>query len=379
MRIGIDGNKMVCGRGEESRRSRVLAGILSAGCPDDSFTVYTPELKGTARLQHLRTRGNVEFRVPAPQSFHGSMWRAFGIPTHLRSDRIDVYHGIDGILPLNIRSSRVPAVVTVDNLSWLRHPETLGGAARVMKKFLTLRACKAADRIIVPDEKTADDLTTLTGIDSNKIAIISPFCEDEYFQTKSRSDAEAKSRFKLPERYIFLADIPSRHSGTDAAIRAMQSISPDMSLVTAGSSGKMRSSIEAHAKRLGIEHRIIFADTDSVDSDAEETALRASLCRLAEVALSLSTLDSDRAGFVSAMATGTPVIAADGDGREETGGPDVYFIDPSNTDEIIEAVHALLSDPASSRQMGESAREYAARYSGAESARLHRRLYASLV
>lgn len=379
MRIGIDGNNLVCGRGAASRRERIQAGLLSAGCPDDSFTIYTPELKGIPRLQHLRTRGNVEFRVPAPQSFHGSMWRAFGIPTHLRSDRIDVYHGIDGVLPLNIRSSRVSAVVTIDDLSWLRHPETCNATGRFMRKFLTLRACSAADKIIVPDEKTAGEIASLIGTDSKKMVIIPPFCEDEYFNTRSKWDAEAKRRFNLPERYIFLTDTPSRHSGTDAAIRAMQSISPDMSLVIAGSSGKMRSSIEAQAKRLGIEHRIIFADTDSVDSDAEETALRASLCRLAEVALSLSTLDSDRSGFVSAMATGTPVIAAAGDGREETGGPDVYFIDPSNTDEIIEAVHALLSDPSSSRQMGESAREYAARYSGAESARLHRKLYASLV
>ncbi len=379
MRIGIDGNKMVCGRGDESRRSRVLAGILSAGCPDDSFTVYTPELKGTARLQHLRTRGNVEFRVPAPQSFHGSMWRAFGIPTHLHSDRIDVYHGIDGVLPLNIRSSRVPAVVTVDGLSWLRHPETCNATVRFIKKFLTLRACSAADRIIVPDEKTAGEIASLIGTDSKKMVIIPPFCEDEYFNTRSKWDAEAKRRFNLPERYIFLTDTPSRHSGTDATIRAMQGISPDMSLVIAGSSGKMRSSIEAHAKRLGIEHRIIFADTDSVDSDAEETALKASLCRQAEVVLSLSKLDSDRPGFMAAMATGTPVIAASGDGREEIGGPDTYCINPASTDEIIEAVHALLSDPASSAQMGKAAREYAARYSAVESARLHRRLYASLV
>lgn len=379
MRIGIDGNKMVCGRGEESRRARVLAGILSAVCTDDSFTVYTPKLKGTPRLQHLRTRGNVEFRVPAPQSFHGSMWRAFGIPTHLRSDRIDVYHGIDGILPLNIRSSKVPAVVTVDDLSWLRHPQTYSAAGRFMRKFLTLRACSAADRIIVPDEKTADELTSLTGTDSNKTVIIPPYCEDEYFNTRSKWDAEAKGRFNLPERYIFLIDTPTHPSGTDAAIRAMQSISPDMSLVIAGASGKMRSYIETQARRLGIEHRIIFADTGSVDSDAEETALKASLCRQAEVALSLSTLDSDRTGFISAMATGTPVIASAGDGREEIGGPDTYCINPSNTDEIIEAVHALLSDPASSRQMGESARKYAARYPGAETVRLHRRLYASLV
>lgn len=379
MRIGIDGNKMACGSGEESRRARVLAGILSAGCPDDSFTVYTPELKGTPRLQYLRTRGNVEFRMPAPQSFHGSMWRAFGIPTHLRSDRIDVYHGIDGILPLNISSSKVPAVVTVDNLSWLRHPETVNAAGRFIRKSLTLRACKAADRIIVPDEKTADELALLTGADSNKIVIIPPFCEDDYFKTKSRSDAEARSRFSLPERYIFLTDTPSRHSGTEAAVRAMQGISPDMSLVIAGASGKMRSSLESAAKRLGIERRIIFADTAGVDSDAGETALKASLCRQAEVALSLSTLDSDRTGFMAAMATGTPVIAAAGDGREEIGGADTYFINPSNTDEIIEGVHALLSDPASSAQMGKAAREYAARYSAAESARLHRRLYASLV
>ena len=379
MRIGIDGNNMVCGRGAASRRERIQAGLLSAGCHDDSFTIYTPELKGIPRLQHLRTRGNVEFRVPAPQSFHGSMWRAFGIPTHLRSDRIDVYHGIDGILPLNIRSSRVPAVVTVDDLSWLRHPETCNATVRFIKKFLTLRACSAADKIIVPDEKTAGEIASLIGTDSKKMVIIPPFCEDEYFNTRSKWDAEAKRRFNLPERYIFLTDTPPRHSGTDAAIRAMQGISPDMSLVIAGSSGKMRSSIEAQAKHLGIEHRIIFADTGCVDSDAEETALKASLCRQAETALSLSTLDSDRTGFISAMATGTPVIAAAGDGREETGGPDVYFIDPLNTDEIIEAVHALLSDPASSRQMGESAHQYAARYSGAESARLHRKLYASLV
>lgn len=379
MRIGIDGNNMVCGRGVESRRQRILTGLLSAGCPDDSFTIYTPELKGAPHLQHLRTRGNVEFRVPAPQSFRGSMWRTFGIPTHLRSDRIDVYHGIDGILPLNIGSGNVPAVVTIDDLSWLRHPETLSAAGRSIKKFLTLRSCKAADRIIVPDEKTADELNLLTGAGNNKITIIPAFCGDEYFQTKSRSDAGTRQRFNLPDRYIFLTDIPSRHSGTEAAVSAMQGISPDMSLVITGATGKMRSSLESQAKRLGLEDRLIFADTGDVDSDAEETAIRASLCRQAEVALSLSTLDSDRPGFVSAMATGTPVIAAAGDGREEIGGPDTYCINPANTDEIIEAVHALLSDPASSARMGKSAREYAARYSAAESIRLLRRLYASLI
>jgi glycosyltransferase involved in cell wall biosynthesis len=102
---------------------------------------------------------------------------AWRLPRLLRRVRPALGHFLHS-LPL---FSPVPAVVTVQDLSWERDPSVMGAADRWTFKLVVPRAARRAVRVLAISERTRDDLVELYRIPPEKI-VVTPLGYDSAFK-----------------------------------------------------------------------------------------------------------------------------------------------------------------------------------------------------
>jgi hypothetical protein len=102
---------------------------------------------------------------------------AWRLPRLLRRVRPAVGHFIHS-LPL---ACPVPAVVTIQDLSWERDPSVMGRADRWTFKLVVPRAARLAAKVIAISERTRDDLVELYRIPPEKI-VVTPLGFDSAFR-----------------------------------------------------------------------------------------------------------------------------------------------------------------------------------------------------
>ena len=357
MTIGYDGKRAVRNMTGLGNYSRLVIEGIAGEYPGDTLLLYTPQKGESPRLDKIRKLPNVEFRYPAPQGLKGSLWRTFGITNHLRADKVDLFHGLSNELPLNIRSAGVPSVVTMHDVIYRRLPYCYHAIDRLTYDFKYGRSCRNADHIIAVSQRTKDDVVELYGIDPDKVTVIYQGCDPGFRRRWSGEELKGlRQRLNLPERYILQVGTIERRKNLEVTVRALSNISPDMQLVVVGRDHHgYKSHVLKIAAETGVTNRIRFieglpfADLPGVN-------------QAAEIVVYPSRYEGFGIPILEALESRRPVIAATGSCLEEAGGDDTLYIDPDSPTEMVQAIHAILSDPAAARMMGEAGKEYAARF-----------------
>lgn len=363
MRIGYDGKRAVRNMTGLGNYSRLVIEEIAKSYPQSELTVYTPDMRDNPRLDAIRSLPNVEFRFPAPQSMKGSLWRTFGITNHLRADHIDIFHGLSNELPLNIRSGGVPSIVTIHDVIYRRLPYCYKPLDRKLYDFKYGRSCRNADHIIAVSQRTKDDIVELYGIEPDKISVIYQGCHPAFRKPATEEELiELRRRLMLPERFLLQVGTIERRKNLELTVRALTNISPDMKLVVVGRDHHgYKRHIEKIAEETGVKDRILFL---------EGLPFRdlPGLNQAAEIVVYPSRYEGFGIPVLEALESRTPVIAATGSCLEEAGGPDTLYVDPDNVNDLVQAIHAILSDPAAARMMADAGKEYARRFHGEDMA-----------
>jgi len=140
MKIGIDANclsdphRTGIGRYAEQLLRHMLQ--LDRG---HSFHLYAAQPPDGDLLSDLRQAGDLQCR-------HGNfpsryLWQQLRQGQAVGKDHLDVYLGIDGLLPLGIKQ---PSVVVVHDLIWKHYPHTTSAHIRWLYK-LRLKPCAHRD------------------------------------------------------------------------------------------------------------------------------------------------------------------------------------------------------------------------------------------
>src|SRR5690606_18392559 len=94
---------------------------------------YTPKVPKNIR--------NNRDDIKTPHTFFdimfSSLWRQKSIVNDLIQDKIDIYHGLSGEIPMGLRQTPIRSVVTIHDLIFLTHPELYQPVDRIVynKKF----------------------------------------------------------------------------------------------------------------------------------------------------------------------------------------------------------------------------------------------------
>lgn len=357
MIIGFDGKRAVSNMTGLGNYSRLVIEQVAMENPGDCLLVYTPALRSNPRLDTIKALHNVEFRLPPPQGFSGSLWRTFGITNNLAADKADVFHGLSNELPLNIRKSGVPSVVTMHDVIYRTMPECYKPIDRTIYDFKYGRSCRNADRIIAVSERTKQDVVRFYGIDPDRIDVIYQGCDESFKRIWSREELEAlRARLNLPDRYILQVGTIERRKNLELTVRALSSIPKDVELVVIGRDHHgYKPVVEKLSRELGVSPRIhYYSGLDFKDLPGVNQA--------AEVIAYPSRYEGFGIPVVEGLESMRPVVAATGSCLEEAGGEHSIYVDPDSPRQMAEALNAILSGAADTREMTEAGKRHAARF-----------------
>jgi glycosyltransferase involved in cell wall biosynthesis len=290
---------------------------------------------------------------------HGPPWNSLRslrsqwliVPRLAKRRRLDVVHGLANVAPLV--APGVATVVTLLDLIWLRHPDTMSARETLGMKLSAIPSARAADRVIAISEAARDDMVETLGLDPDRIDV-TPLGVRVTEDAAAVEESELRRRLDLGDRPVVLCVSQKRsHKNLARLVEAVAGL--DAVLVLPGSPTAHEEELRALAARLGAGERVRFPEW--LEQEELEGLYRLASCFV---------LPSFEEGFglpvLEAMARGAPVCCSDRSALPEVAGDAALLFDPASVEAIRDAVARVLGDPALAADLAERGRRRAASF-----------------
>ena len=356
LRIGLNLAFLVRRAGGAGTYARELIPELLRAEPGLRLTAFVSrELDGQDR--RAPWAGEVDW-VELPMTVtHGPPWNFLrsmraqwlSAPRLAARRRLDVVHGLANVAP--VVAPRVARVVTLLDLIWLRHPDTMTRRETIGMKASAIPSARAADRVIAISNAARDDLVKTLRLDPGRVDVT-----HLGVRVDGRADPvdepELRRRLDLGDRRVVLCVSQKRtHKNLGALVRAMVGL--DAVLVLPGSPTPYEARLRELAEQLGVSERVRFPPW--LEEDELEGLYRVAGC---------FALPSFEEGFglplLEAMGRGVPVCCSDASSLPEVVGDAGLLFDPHDVDSVRGTVDRLLSDGALAAELGARGSERAA-------------------
>lgn len=131
-----------------------------------------------------------------------------------RCKEFDLYHGFRSGLPFPVILRRIPCVMTVHNLNFLRYPHLYSLTQRLVLLRLYRRMLRSAERLITVNRDAREELSDRLQIDPGRIEVVMPLAVRVPHQAPADAELEAvRRKYGLPRDFVLmLGTIEPRHN-----------------------------------------------------------------------------------------------------------------------------------------------------------------------
>lgn len=370
--IAYDAKRLVRNRTGLGNYSRTLVGDLQHTLPPNCrLLLYAPD-QGCDDLRS-QVKEDRRTRYVYPTAAHSSIaravWRSWGIVKDLKRDRVDIYHGLSGELPIGIHASGIRTVVTIHDLIFLRHPEYYNPIDAAVYRAKFLLTCREADRIIAISECTKRDIMEYGGVDASRIDVIYQSCAGRFSTPLTQNAAEdTRRRLALPTRFVLNVGTIEERKNIMLAVRALPMIDQEIHLVVVGRRTKYTDKVEKEARRLNVDNRLhILSGIGDDDLQA--------IYQMAETFVYPSRYEGFGIPIIEAIQSGLPVVACTGSCLEEAGGPDCLYVSPDDPVMLAGAIRQTLRGAGGREERIAHCRKYVKRFENNDTARQVAQIY----
>lgn len=275
-------------------------------------------------------------------------WEQTVLPGKLERLDADLVHGLVNVLPL---ATRVPGVVTVHDLSFLRLPEKFPAVKRLYLTGLAAASTRRAAQVIAVSRQTAGDLARFLRIPPGKITVIYNGVDGRFVPGRAEDAAAFRRRKGLPPRYLLfvgtleprknLETLITAYAAWRARIRAGEQAmraDEDVHLVLVGARGWFYDEIFRRVARAGLEAQVHFAGYVP-GSELPEWY------RAAEACVYPSLFEGFGLPVLEAMACGTPVLCSAAPGVAEAAGEAALTVPPTDREAWVAGLALITGQP----------------------------------
>lgn len=358
MKIGYDGKRAVQNYTGLGNYSRLVVDTLAKYYPDNEYLLYAPRDRENPRLKPVLKHPNV--RLVLPDTSFGrrlsSLWRVEGVTAQTRRDGVELFHGLSGELPFNIRKGGYPSVVTIHDLIFNRYPEYYAAIDRKIYDYKFRKACENATRIIAISECTKRDVMAMYGTPAEKIDVVYQGCHESFGYPVDPAVAQhVRLAYELPERYILTVGTVESRKNQLLAVKALGQLPKDVKLYIVGGKTDYAKEIEQYIDAHGLSGRVRWLQGIPFDH-------LPALYHMAALSSYTSRFEGFGIPVIESISAGTPVIACTGSVLEEAGGPGAVYIDPDDVEAFAHAVMRMMDDAVYRASLVDAGQEYIRRF-----------------
>jgi len=255
----------------------------------------------------------------------------------------DLLHAFQFVAPLRCPC---PTVVTVHDLAWLSHPETVERTRQAYYRFFVPRTLQAATAIVTNSEATAADVARWYPATAPRLAV-TPFGTPSWARERAAACGEQSGEVRDRPFFLFVGTLEPRKNleglltayevflqQAEAKGRGAHVI-PDLVLV--GGKGWRDSNLQQKIQALLPGGRLTVVDYCDIDKLWE-------FYTSAHALLFPSLHEGFGFPILEAQAAGTPVLTANRGAMLEVGGTAVLAVDPENMAELVSGMEQIAFD-----------------------------------
>ncbi|MGB8646066.1 MAG: glycosyltransferase family 1 protein [Anaerolineae bacterium] len=307
---------------------------LSALVPEYELHAFTGDRQASEALKPIQVHLT---RWPTHSPIARIAWEQVLWPLELMRRRFALVHSLAFVSPL---MNFDPSIVTVYDLSFILYPDYFRPFNRLYLKWGTQLSVARARRVIVISESTRRDLVRFLNVPPDKIDVIVPGVEPEFFGNGDPNSLQTFRRSKgLPEHFLLYVGTLEPRKNIPALIHAF---------------------MRARARRQ-LPHQLVIAGgrgwkDETITRALEEggdAIIRPGFVPQDELPYWYQAADafiypSQYEGFgmppLEALAAGTPVITSNLSALPEAVGDAALLVDPHDENAIEEAITRMLTD-----------------------------------
>lgn len=344
-----------------------IAQILRRLPPDGiAYTVFTgPDvsLSAESRLTLINSRWPTHKRA-LRIAWEQSVW-----PLENMRRKIDLLHSMAFVTPL---LNRIPAIITVYDLSFMHHPERFPRAQRLYLQTQTQRSVTRAQRIVTISESSRADVHHFFGVPLEHIEVIYPGVAERFAPVSAETLATFKVKTNPPERFILHVGTLQARKNIPTLIDAFSHLQDQsIHLVLVGGKGWLYDDIFARVTELGMSNRVHF--TGYVADDVLPLWYQS-----ADMLVFPSVYEGFGLPIAEAMRGGTPVIAANTSSIPEVAGNAALMFNPHDSAELAHCMQSVLNDATLRATMSNNGQKQARKFTWTSAANKTAALYHSV-
>lgn len=367
MRVAIDAYHALRPYGGIARYIRSLVGEMAIQAPDDRFVLFANRFRETGEMWRPQAANVEAVALSAPRRLMQMAWNYLDMPpVEWWTGDVDIFHGTHFILPA-VRRAR--CVLTVHDLTYLRHPEYFSDRSLNERGYgVELpRALQRADAVVAISGSTKADLIELLHVPEERIHVIHSGVEPAFFVPDDEEMlAGIRRRYGLDGPYMtFLVGAPEPRKNLQRTMAAARRAAPEVPLLLVGPEVPIRTLLGDASEGVRVLDGVSDADLPW-------------LLQGAELALYPSLYEGFGLPVLEAMAAGTAVITSNISACSEVAGDAAMTVDPHSEEEIETAIRMLMTDEEMRANYARMGRERAATFSWQSAAAEMLRLYRSL-
>ncbi|MBX2932561.1 MAG: glycosyltransferase family 4 protein [Chitinophagaceae bacterium] len=355
MNIGFEAKRAFYNGTGLGHYSRTLISSLATYFSEHEYYLFTPkntELFNTTTFHNIHTITPISF----PSNLLTSFWRSSWVKKDLKKLNIQLYHGLSHEIPLGMKTTNIPSVVTMHDLIFERYPEQYKPIDVKIYRKKFQHACKYADKVIAISKQTKQDLVQFYKVPEQKIDICYQSCNPAFAQKVSEEEKQnIKKLYNLPDEYfLYVGSIVERKNllqickGIHLLKDTLQ-----IPLVVIGEGGDYKKIVKEYINTHQLQDKIIFLSEKYHHPTFKTAQDFPAIYQQAVCMIYPSFFEGFGIPVLEALWSNIPVITSNASCMPETGGNAAYYVNPNSEKEMADALYNVYTDISLRKSMVE--------------------------